>query len=641
MNLSKFQTISTLLRYYSLLCTTTAGSGHPTSALSAADIMSVLYFNFFRYDFKNQHNPDNDRLIFSKGHASPLLYSLYKLAGYISEEDLLKYRTFESPLQGHPTPQAPFVDVATGSLGMGLSFGLGMALTSKLDKIDNKVYVLLGDGEMAEGSIWETLQIASYYKTSNLVGIIDVNRLGQTGPTMLEHDTKTFETRIRAFGWKTITIDGHNYQEIFNAFEQLQHEKELPTMIIAKTLKGKGVSFLENKENWHGKALSQEELQKATQELKIEEQDKHLVFPVKNPAQNQGHSEPLAQSRTKNPPPDKAQSQQSSGEELEEVSYNIINALSQLTSDKPIATRQAYGLALKYLITQNSNLIVLDADMGNSTYTNYAKEEQPNQFFNVFISEQNMIGMAVGLSKMGKKVIASTFAAFLTRAYDQLRIASLSEANINIQTSHAGVSIGEDGATQMGLEDIAMMRTIQNSTILYPSDPISTIKLVPQMLNTSDICYIRTTRQPTKTIYEPTEEFPIGGLKVLCSSPHDICTIVTAGITVHESLKAYEELQKQKINIRVVDLYSIKPVDSRALQDAAHHSKNKIIVVEDHFTEGGIGDAVLNVFAQDKNTQIHKLAITGHPHSGKPLELLEKYNISSEAIVKKVLEIIK
>lgn len=604
--------IAKLLRYYSLLSTTKAGSGHPTSCLSSADLMAVLYFQFFKYDFENPKNIYNDRLIFSKGHAAPLLYSLYKLADLVSEEELLTLRQSTSPLQGHPTAETPYTDVATGSLGMGLSFGLGMAMASQMDKIDNHVYVLLGDGEMAEGNIWEAMEIAAHYKLNNLIGILDVNRLAETGETLHGHNTEEYVKKAQSFGWNTISIDGHDHAQISNALTQAQ-TSDHPTMIIAKTLKGKGVSLVENKEGKHGKALKHEELDQAIKELNISPDERELIFEVAKPAKNKEVNQSV------------------------EISDNAVQSAIQkiLDANEPFPTRKAYGTALAELVKEDKNIIVMDGDLSDSTFSGLAEKERPEQFLNMFIAEQNLVAAAVGLSKMGKTVFASTFAAFFTRAYDQIRMASLSEANIKLCGSHSGVSVGEDGASQMGMEDIAMMRSIYQSTILYPSDAVSAVKLVAEALNNQNITYLRTTRPPLEVIYQSDEEFPIGGSKILKSSKTDVCTVIAAGVTVHEAIKAAEKLKNDNINIRVIDAYSVKPIDESGLKKAATETNNKVIVVEDHYFEGGLGDAVLNVYASEP-TQVHKMAITERPHSGKGSELLDQYGISAENIVAKV-----
>ncbi len=617
MNQDKPKLISKILRYYIILSSSTAGSGHPTSSLSAVELMAMLYFKYLRYDFDNPDNRYNDRLIFSKGHATPLLYSLYKAAGKISEDELLTYRTLYSPLQGHPTPETPYVDVATGSLGMGLSFGLGMALANKVDSINNKTYILLGDGEVAEGNVWEALELAAYYKVNSLVGILDVNRLAETGETMLGYDVETYSKRINAFGWNSLCIDGHDFEQIDNAFQKAQIQ-EKPFMIIAKTVKGKGISFLEDKENRHGKALKDKELENALLEVNLSQQEKELTFSVHKPELNL----PIKH------------------EDFDFSSVQLQDCISELVSEsQPVATRQAYGTALSHLVKESANLYVLDGDLSDSTFSGLSEKVKPAQFFNMFIAEQNMIAAGTGMTKMGKTVFASTFAAFLTRAYDQIRMSSLSESDIKITGSHVGVSIGEDGASQMGLEDIAMMRAVFNSTILYPSDAVSTVKLVQKIPSLPNITYLRTTRKPTPVIYSGEEDFPIGKFKTLKSSSSDQCLIISAGVTVHEALKAYYSLIKENIKIRVVDLYTVKPLDDVELRASAASCKNRVITVEDHYFEGGIGDAVLNVFANG-SANIVKMAVTSRPHSGKPEQLLEYYGLSAEHIISQVKSLI-
>ncbi|MDW7973373.1 MAG: transketolase, partial [Thermodesulfovibrio sp.] len=440
--------IAKLIRYYILKSTTVAGSGHPTTCLSAVELMvSLLFGGFFHFDSDDPQNPTNDRLIFSKGHAAPLLYSLWAVAGKLSEEELLTLRKFGSFLEGHPVRAFPYSEAATGSLGQGLSIGVGMAINGKyIDKIPYKVFVLLGDSEMAEGSVWEAIQLAAYYRLDNLIGIIDVNRLGQRGETMYGHDLTAYEKRVSAFGWKTICIDGHNFDDIFKAYEQAL-KNDSPTMIIAKTIKGKGISFLEDKDGRHGVALTETEFKEAIKEIG---EVKNITASVKKPNIMKNNSQSL---------------------EIKEFSkkYNIGDM---------VATRRAYGEALVKIFPEFPEIVVLDAEVSNSTYSEIFKTYYPERFFECFVAEQNMVGMAVGLSLRGKIPFVSTFAAFLTRAFDHIRMAQYSEANIKFVGSHAGVSIGQDGPSQMGLEDIAMMRSILNSVVLYPSDAVSTEKLV-------------------------------------------------------------------------------------------------------------------------------------------------------------------
>ncbi|MBI2315080.1 transketolase [Candidatus Daviesbacteria bacterium] len=602
-------------RYLSLLMSSQAGSGHPTSSLSATDLMiSLLFGGFFRADLNNPSNPNNDRLIFSKGHASPLFYSLFYLAGKINDEELATYRKIGSALEGHPRPVFPYAEAATGSLGQGLSIGLGMALNAKyLDKLPYKTFVLLGDSEMTEGSVWEALQLASHYKLDNLIGIIDVNGLGQRGKTMYGHDLKAYEKKAKAFGWNAIPIDGHSFSDIAKAYTEAFNTKGLPTMIIAKTIKGKGVSFLQNKDGWHGKALKTEELEKAKQELG--DIDMKIRGKVEKPTKVKGQKSKV-----------KTTSQNS------KVNYQ---------EGEQVATRKAYGNALARIFPQYPNIVVLDAEVGNSTYAEIFGKAYPEHFFEMYIAEQNMAGTALGLSRRGKIPFISTFAAFLTRAHDQIRMSQYSEANIKVCGSHAGVSIGEDGPSQMGLEDIAMFRSMLNSVVLYPSDAISTEKLTEEAAKHEGNVYIRTTRKDTPILYKPDEDFPIGGSKTLKKSSKDLVTVVGAGITLHEALAAFEELKKEGILIRVIDLYSIKPVDTASLKKAAKETK-AIIVVEDHFPEGGIAEAVGSALFHlgGENLlapRVISLAVRKIVGSGKPEELLDFEGISKESIIKTVL----
>lgn len=601
--------LAKLIRYFILTSSTRAGSGHITSSLSATDLMTVFFFGgYYHYDLKNPESSNNDRLIFSKGHASALFYSLYAAAGAISEDELLDLRKFGSRLEGHPTMVFPFTEAATGSLGQGLSIGVGMALNARyIDKLPYETYVLLGDSEMAEGSVWEAIQIASYYKLDNLIGILDVNRLGQRGQTMLGYDIKAYADRISAFGWKVITIDGHSFEQINNAFKKTQRVKNTPIMIIAKTVKGKGISFLENEDDWHGKVLDQEGLQKAL--IQMGKIDRKLRGRLTKP-------KALSPLRVKI-------------KKVKGVFYKM---------GESIATRKAYGNALLRIFPKFPNMIVLDAEVSNSTFAESVKKIYPERFFEMYIAEQNMVGVAVGLSRRGKIPFISTFAAFFSRAFDQIRMSQYSKSNIKFIGSHAGVSIGEDGPSQMGLEDISMFRSLLESVVLYPADAVSTEKLVEEAILHKGIVYIRTTRKETPVIYQNSEQFPIGGSKILKSSKKDQVTVVGAGVTLHEALLAYEILKKSNTFIRVIDLYSIKPLDNNTLIKAAKETK-AIITVEDHYPAGGLGEAVLAVLAK-KDTKIYSLAVRKMPKSGKPQELLEFEEISAAAIVKLVKEII-
>ncbi|MBS2003131.1 MAG: transketolase [Cyanobacteria bacterium SZAS LIN-5] len=619
---AKTQTIQQLgsqLRVDSIRATTQAGSGHPTSSMSAADLMAVLMVKYLKYDFDKPENPNNDRLIFSKGHAAPLLYAMYKAAGAVSDEELMTLRKFGSRLEGHPVPKIiPWVDVATGSLGQGLAMGVGMSLNGKyLDKLDYRVWVLLGDSEMAEGSVWEAMMSASYYKLDNITAILDMNRLGQRGETELGWDSRTYAERARAFGWNVIEINGHDYDQIDQALGQSVTCKGQPTFIVAKTEKGHGFPEIANKDGWHGKPLSAEQAVQAIEGLGGIQ---NSVIKVQKPEEV----------KTKLPATTR------SGEYLP-PKY-----------DKPIATREAYGDALKALGGCQENVVALDAEVGNSTYSEKFGKAYMDRFFEMFIAEQLMVGAAIGLSTRAKIPFASTFAAFLSRAYDFIRMAAISRARICLAGSHAGVSIGQDGPSQMALEDLSMMRSIFDSIVLYPSDGTSTAALIEHMADYNGISYMRTTREKTPILYKSDEKFEIGGSKVLKSSKDDKATLIGAGITLHECLKAYETLQKEGINVRVIDLYSVKPVDAKTIKAAAKET-GTLVVVEDHWPEGGLGDAVLDVFA-GKGTwtndgsanggsgapRVIKVAVKALPGSGTPEELMDAAGISAKHIVEAV-----
>jgi len=603
------------LRVDSIRCTTTAGSGHPTSSMSAADLMSVLMIKYLHYDFDNPQNPNNDHLIFSKGHASPLLYSMYKAAGAISDEELLTLRKFGSRLEGHPTPVLPWVDVATGSLGQGLPIGVGVGLVGKyVDKLPYKIFVLLGDSEMAEGSIWEALDHASHYKLDNVIGILDCNRLGQRGETELGWNTAAYAERAKSFGWNPIVIDGHNYEEIDHAFSHATEANNgQPTMIIAKTLKGKGVKLVENKDGWHGKALNKEQAEQAIQEL--DPQARSQVYVVQKPAAGQ-------------PAPEAAK------KPIELPKYTV---------GQSEATRKAYGDALKALGAANPDVLVVDGEVSNSTHADEFGKAFPDRFFEQYIAEQQLVAAAVGMSVRHKIPFASTFAAFFARAYDFIRMAAISRANIRLCGSHAGVSIGEDGPSQMALEDLAMMRAVYGSTVLYPCDANQTAQLVAQMAEHDGIVYLRSTREKTPIIYSPDEVFEVGGSKVVRHSENDEATIVAAGITLHEALKAYDQLKEIGITVRVIDAYSVKPIDSETLFAAAEGAGNKFLTVEDHWPEGGLGEAVMEAFSERDGDQpeIVKLAVQSMPGSGTPAELMEEAGISAHHIVQAVRALVR
>ncbi len=603
--------LATMIRYYILAASTHAGSGHPTSSLSATELMVMLFFKgFFRYDAGNPGYGNNDRLIFSKGHASPLFYALWVAAGRLDGQEFIDtYRKFGSNLEGHPTVAFPYAEAATGSLGQGLSIGVGMALNAKfLDKLPYTTYVLLGDSEMAEGSQYEALEIAAHYNLDNLIAILDVNRLGQRGETMYGHHLEAYQSRVSAFGWETILIDGHSFSEIEAAYTKARQVKNKPTMVIAKTIKGKGVSFIEDKDGWHGVALKEEEFQRALPELG--DVDLNIRGELALPEKLEVQEIPSQAPKPLDYPP-----------------------------DKPEATRNAYGKALRRLYPWLPTIVSLDGEVCNSTKAEFFRDEYPERFFEMYIAEQNMVGAALGLARRGKIPFVSTFAAFFSRAFDQIRMSQYSDANIKFAGSHAGVSIGEDGPSQMGLEDLAMFRTIGSSVVFYPADAIATERLVAAAAQHQGIVYIRTTRGATPILYSPEEEFTVGGCKILRQSAKDVATVIGAGVTIFEALKAHEELAKEGIKIRVIDLYCLKPVDKSTLQQAAQDTQ-AIITVEDHYAEGGLGEAVLSSLAT-KPAPVHILAVRKKPQSGKPQELLDFEDISSRAIIAKVKEILQ
>ncbi len=606
-----------LLRRHSLESTSEAGSGHPTSCCSAADLVAALYFHAMRFDPKDPAHPLNDQFLLSKGHAAPVLYAALAEAGSISTDRLSTLRRFGSELEGHPTPRSPFSKVATGSLGQGLSVSTGIALSALyLEKADIRIYVLMGDGEAAEGGVWEAAHIASYYKLHNLVGIIDVNRLGQSQQTQLEWDVETFRRRFEDFGWHSVAVDGHDMGQIVDALDQSREVKDRPSMIVARTVKGKGVSFFEGKDGWHGKPLKKgEQLAQALAEL--ERNFSGAGLKVKRPpAPQDGHT-----IKAPNEIPS-----------LEAPDYKL---------GQSVATREAYGAALVKLGDASEAVVALDGDTKNSTFAQEFFERHPGRFFESFIAEQNMVGAAVGLSTRGKIPFVSTFACFLCRAYDHIRMSAISRANIKLVGSHCGVSIGEDGPSQMGLEDLAMMRAVGGSVVLYPSDAVATERLVAEAAHHSGIVYLRTTRPKAPVLYSNDETFPIGGAKVLRSSEKDAVTVVGAGITLHEALQAHEELAGQEIavRIRVIDAYSVKPVAGDLLLEAARKTRKKVLVVEDHYSEGGLGDAVLDALGP-YGIQVHKLAVREVPLSGKAAELMKWAGIDAASISAAVRKLI-
>jgi transketolase len=597
------------LRVDSIRCSTAAGSGHPTSSMSAADVMAVLLARYFRYDWRRPDDPANDHLIFSKGHASPLLYSMFKAAGVVSDEDLVNtYRRFGSPLEGHPTPVLPWVDVATGSLGQGLPDGVGVALAGRyLDELPYRVWVLCGDSEMAEGSIWEAFDKAAYYHLGNLTAIVDVNRLGQRGPTELGWDLDTYTKRIEAFGCRALPIDGHDLEEIDEALASVGGEGQ-PTVILARTRKGRGFSEVEDREGWHGRPLPAEMAERAIVELGGE---RHLTVSGPRPDSGTPRAWPSG-----------------------EVS------LPRYELGAKVATRKAFGEALA-AVGARGDVAALDGEVDNSTHAEDFAKAHPERYFEMFIAEQQLVAGAVGLSVRGYVPFAATFAAFFTRAYDFIRMAAISEANIRLCGSHAGVEIGADGPSQMALEDLAMMRAVHGSTVVYPSDATSAAYLVREMADRGGVVYMRTTRGAYPVLYGPDDAFPIGGARLVRSGPGDQVTLIGAGVTLHNCLAAADQLGRDGIAARVLDLYSIKPVDTEALLAAAAATGDRLVVAEDHYPEGGIGSAVLEALSDAGHpVQIAHLAVRGLPGSGTPAELMEAAGISAGHIARAARELL-
>jgi transketolase len=596
------------IRLKSLEMTSQAGSGHPTTAMSSAEILSVLYFDQMVYDPQNPNSLEGDDFVMSKGHGAPGLYAAMDEAGMLKNEDIMRLRTFDSILEGHPVPRLPGVRLATGSLGQGLSGGLGLSMAMKMDSIGRYAYVLIGDGEMAEGNVWEALLLGSALKLNNVIGIVDVNRLGQSGPTIYEWNIEEYHRKIEAFGWHTQAVDGHSIQELIDALESAKSDPR-PSMIVAKTVKGKGLDFLENEDGRHGKAISDDEMVQAREQLKG--RLKSVDYIPKN-----------QQSLTPLPGRDKIQV---------DVNPDYKEAGKE-------ATRTAFGNALKQIGQQDKSVVVLDGDVKNSTRTKFSFDAFPERSIECYIAEQNMIGLAAGLQARRKKPYVATFAAFLTRAHDQLRMASYSQADLKISGSHTGVSIGEDGPSQMGLEDLAMMRSLYGSCVLSPSDPVSAEKLSAAMNNYDGISYLRTIRGKTPVLYEASEQFEIGGSKVLKKSGKETVMILATGITVSEALKAQQILEKEGIPTGVMDIYSIKPLDREGILQASGDA-SFILTVEDHYPEGGLGEAVANSIGRD--IKVYSQAVTKLPHSGTSEELLAEQGIDAKGIAKKIRNLIE
>ena len=591
----------------SIRCTTEAGSGHPTSSLSCAHLLAVLYASHLRIDVEDPRSLANDRFVMSKGHAAPALYSALKAIGAISDEQLLSLRRFGSPIQGHPAPvpELPWIDVATGSLGQGLAVGLGMSIAMRLDGSGGRVFVLIGDSEAAEGSVWEAMEAASFHGLDDLVAILDMNRLGQRGPTMHEWNENLFARRARAYGWHAIEIDGHDVTAIDAAYTEAIAVTG-PVFIVARTEKGHGVSFAADQEGWHGKAMSQEQAARA-----IEELGGIRSLTVTPPAPPEFKPSVLGELRAEPAP----------------------------TYAEPVATRKAFGETLAWLAGHRPDLVVIDGEVGNSTHTEDFQDAAPGRFVQMYIAEQAVVGAQIGLQALGKTAFAATFGAFWTRALDQVRMGAISRANLRLCGSHAGVSIGEDGPSQMAVEDLAVFRAVHSSTVLYPADGTATVKLVTAMCDLSGISYVRTTREATPALYAADEEFPIGGSKTLRDSSADVATLVGAGVTVRECLTAADDLAADGISVGVIDAYSVKPIDGSALRSAFERS-GVVIVVEDHRVEGGLGDAVLGSLAETGSLsgRVVKLAVHDMPGSGTAEEMRAWAGIDAASIAARVRE---
>ncbi len=603
--------LATQLRIDSVRSTTEAGSGHPTTCLSAADILSVLFFDELRFDPKDPQHPEADRFVLSKGHAAPILYAAWAAAGAFPREDVMDLRKITSDLEGHPTPRLPFVDVATGSLGQGLAAAVGIALNARRIGSDYRTYVMLGDGESAEGSVWEAAQMAANHGLDNLCAITDVNAFGQSRATQFGHDVDAFATRYRAFGWHAVIIDGHDISEIRAALAEARGMSGRPTMIVARTFKGKGCAIFENKDNWHGKVLKKgAEADAALAELKAQMIPTSDAAPV--------IAKPATR-RSEGALPDFVAAMPAPGYKMGDL----------------VATREAYGTALAALGALDNRIVALDADVKNSTFSDRFEKLFPERFYQAFIAEQAMIGAAMGLAARGAIAYPSSFACFLERGADFIRMAGISMLNIKLCGSHAGVSIGEDGPSQMALEDLAMARAVPNCTVLYPSDAVCAERLVAVAAATPGPVYIRSSRPKTPVIYSTDERFPVGGSKVVRQSDKDVATVIGAGVTLFEALKAHELLAKDGIAIRVVDAYCLQPIDRDGIIAAGKASGGRILTVEDHYAQGGLGDAVSEA-VWDQGFSVQRLAVREIPRSGEPDELLERYGISAAAIVRAV-----
>lgn len=611
-DLETLRALARRIRRLSVITTTRAGSGHPSSSLSAADLMTALFFTQLHYDFDDPRRLDNDRFVLSKGHAAPVLYATWEAAGVASQAQIETLRELTSDFEGHPTPRLPWVDVATGSLGQGLASAVGMATYLRdVARSPARVWVLMGDGELAEGANWEAAPVAAERGLDNLVALVDVNRLEQSVATRWGWDLARCAAPFRAFGWETIEIDGHDMDACVRALQQAREVKGRPVAILARTVKGAGVSFIADKDAWHGKPIPAADLEKALAELGPDEPVRGTVARPAGPR--------IA-------PPTRPET--------------ISLAAPDYPRDKTMATRRAFGDALKALGDAHKEVMVFDGDVKNSTYTEIFEQAHRGRFVQAYIAEQAMVGMAAGAGALGALPWTATFAAFLTRAFDQIRMAALSGVSLKVCGSHAGVSIGEDGASQMGLEDLAMFRAVHGSTVVYPADAIATFALLAEVSALPGVCYLRATRAATPILYDRAERFPIGGSKTLRRSERDRCLVVAAGITLHEALKAHGILAGEGVAVRVMDAYSVKPIDAEGLREAAAACGGRVLVVEDHWAEGGLGDAVLGAFAETGGARVRKLAVTGLPRSGKPEELLDLFGISAPRIAAAVREFV-
>lgn len=600
------------LSVLSMMSTTAAGSGHPTSCMSAAELMAGTFFHAMNFDSRNPEARESDRFILSKGHAAPILYAALAEAGVFPLSRVMTLRQFSSEMEGHPTPFVPGVIAATGSLGQGLSVAIGFAIGARLDHLPSRIYVLIGDGEMAEGQIWEAAALAGHYGLDNVTVLADVNALGQSAPTMYQHDMEIYRAKFESEGWITQIIDGHDVAAVLASLDRARESKGQPQAILARTIKGHGVSFLAGKEHWHGKALSKRELAAALKEM---------GGPI-------------------DVPPDPGKSYRRA--KLPQPSDFPALAPPEYAKEKPVATREAYGNALKRLGALNPNVVAVSGDVKNSTFSEVFGNAYPDRFYQGYIAEQNMVSMGIGLAAQGKIPFLDTFACFLTRAHDQVRMAAISRSNINLCGSHCGVSIGEDGPSQMALGDIAMFRAVNSSTVLYPSDAISAERLTESMARRKGINYLRTSRPKTPILYAASEQFPIPGFKVLRQGADDCVTVVGAGITLHEALQAADQLRAEGKAIRVIDLYCVKPLDGKAIADELRETAGRLVTVEDHRPEGGIGEAVLAALAEagEAPAKLRLLAVREMPHSGKPDELIDALGISARHIVAAVNEIV-